>query len=166
MGTLELGPMIARRLGGLVSLALVVLLGGCGASQKQRTPTASDVPLVPGAKIAVQARACDKAGSHAYCAIDLVVVNRHYTSSDVLAKDESDVLRQHGWSPSDGDTGLQSAANSPGHKFRLTYATATGDLRSIDLGYIGRPWPITYALANTMFDRTAAMSMMLEVGAS
>jgi hypothetical protein len=154
--------MTARRLG---VLALFAILAGCGASQAQRTPTASDIPLVPGAAIAVQARACDQ-GSRAFCAIDLVVVNRHYTSSDVLAKDESQVLRQHGWSPSDGDTNLQSAANSPGHKLRLTYATATGDLRAIDLGYIGRPWPITYALSNTIFDRTAAISMRLEVGAS
>jgi hypothetical protein len=154
--------MTARRLG---VLAPVLILAGCGASQAQRTPTASDIPLVPGAAIAVQVRACDR-GSHAFCAIDLVVVNRHYVSSDVLAKDESQVLKQHGWSPADGDTSLQSAANSPGHKLRLTFATATGDLREIDLGTINRPWPIIYGLSNTMFDRTAAMSMRLEVGAS
>jgi hypothetical protein len=158
--------MIARRLGVLALVALAaVTIAGCGASTTQRTPVASDIPLVPGAEIAAQARACDQ-GSHAFCAIDLVVVNRHYTSSDVLARDESRVLRKHGWSPADGDTDLQSAANSPGHDLRLTYATAEGDLRQIDLGSIGRPWPITYALSNTMFDRTAAMSMMLEVGAS
>src|SRR5437588_437944 len=39
--------------------------------------------------------------------------------------------------------GLQSAANSPGHKLRLTYATAVGDLREVVLGIIKRPWPIT-----------------------
>ncbi len=120
---------------------------------------------MPGAEIAVQVRACDR-GSHAFCAIDLVVVNHRYTSSDVLALDESHVLRKHGWSLADGDTALQSAANSPGHKLRLTFATATGDLRQIDLGAISRPWPITYALSNSMFDRKAAMSMRLEVGAS
>lgn len=126
---------------------------------------ATDIPLVPGAEIAVQTRACDR-GSRAFCSIDLVVVDRHYISSDVLARDESHVLRKHGWSLADGDTSLQSAANSPGHKLRLTFATATGDLRQIDLGTIIRPWPITYALSSTMFDRTAAMSMRLEVGAS
>jgi hypothetical protein len=31
---------------------------------------------------------------------------------------------------------------------------------------INRPWPITYALSTSMFDRAAAMSMRLEVGAS
>jgi hypothetical protein len=157
--------MRTRRLGALASLALAVILAGCGASQAQRTPTAGDVPLVPGAEISSQTRACDQ-GSHAFCAIDLVVVDHNYLSSDFLARDEGRVLRKSGWSLADGDTSEQSGANSPGHKLRLTFATAEGDLRAIDLGSIGRPWPITYALANTMFDRTAAMSMMLEVGAS
>jgi hypothetical protein len=154
--------MRARRLG---ALALAAILAGCGASQTQRTPTASDIPLVPGAQVAAQALACDR-GSRTFCAIDLVVVDHHYVSSDVLALDESHVLRKHGWSLADGDTSLQTAANSPGHKLRLTFATATGDLRQIDLGQIIRPWPITYALSSTMFDRTPAMSMRLEVGAS
>ena len=158
--------MIARRLGVLALVAPVALaIAGCGANKPHTSPVASDIPLVPGAQISVQSRACDQ-GSHAFCAIDLVVVDHAYQSSDVLAKDESAVLRQHGWSPADGDTGLQSAANSPGHDLRLTYATAAGDLQAIDLKYIGRPWPIQYALSNSMFDRTAAMSMMLEVGAS
>jgi hypothetical protein len=154
--------MRARRLG---ALALALILAGCGASQAQRTPTAGDIPLVSGAQIAVQTRACDR-GSRAFCSIDLVVVDHHYVSSDVLALDESHVLRKHGWSLADGDTGLQTAANSPGHKLRLTFSTADGDLREVDLGTINRPWPIVYALSSTMFDRTAAMSMRLEIGAS
>lgn len=140
-------------------------IGGCGASHTQRTPTASDIPLVPGAEIAVQARACDR-GSRAFCAIDLVVVDHHYVSSDLLAQDEGKVLSKRGWSLAHGDTDLQSGANSSGHDLRLTFATAAGELRAIDLGKINRPWPITYALSHTMFGRTAAMSMMLEVGAS
>jgi hypothetical protein len=148
-----------------MSLALVVSVAGCGSSKADRTPTARDVPLVPGAKIAAQVRACDR-GSRAFCAVDLVVVNHRYVSSDVLARDESHELRKHGWSLANGDTGLQSAANSPSHKLRLTFATATGDLREIDLGTINRPWPITYALSSSIFDRAAAMSMRLEIGAS
>ena len=158
--------MIARRLGVLTVCALVAgSIGGCGTSTSQRAPAAGDVPLVPGAKVAVQSRACDH-GSHAFCAIDLVVVDHRYASSDVLALDEGKVLTKQGWSLAHGDTTLQSAANSPGHKLRLTFATATGDLREIDLGTINRPWPITYALSSSIFDRAAAMSMMLEVGAS
>jgi len=112
-----------------------------------------------------QVRRCD-AGSNAFCAIDFVVRNGKYVSSDILARDESRVLRKQGWSLSDAETSAQSAANSPGHKLRLTYATAAGDLQEIDLGLIIRPWPITYALSNQMFDRAAAMSMRLEIGAS
>jgi hypothetical protein len=142
------------------------VLAGCGAASKpQRTPAASSLPLVPGSQIVQQVRRCDH-GSNAFCSIDLVVRNRNYRSSDFLARDESRVLRQHGWSQADGDTGLQSAANSPGHKLRLTYATASGDLREIVLHVITRPWPITYALSTAMFDRAATMSMRLEVGAS
>ena len=157
--------MIARRLGVLAPLASAVIIAGCGGTQAQRTPTAKDIPLVPGAKIAVQAHACDQ-GSRVYCAVDLVVTDHHYVSSDLLALDESHVLKKHGWSLADGDTAYQTGANSPGHKLRLTFASATGDLRQIVLGQINRPWPITYALSNTMFDRKAAMSMRLEVGAS
>ncbi len=149
----------------MATLALVPILAGCGASTPQRTPAASDIPLLPGAKISAQSRACDH-DSHAFCAIDLVVTDHDYVSSDVLARDEAKLLSKHGWSLAHGDTGLQAGANSPGHKLRLTFATATGDLREIDLGTINRPWPITYALSNSMFDRAAAMSMMLEVGAS
>ena len=143
-----------------------MLLAGCGAaSTAERTPTSSAVPLVPGSRVVKQVRVCDR-GSRAYCAIDLVVVNGNYASSDIFARDESHVLRGSGWSLADGDTSQQSAANSPGHHLRLTYATAAGDLREIDLGAINRPWPITYALSNSMFDRDAAMSMRLQVGAT
>jgi hypothetical protein len=158
--------MIARRLGVVPALALVALLAGCGGTSKpQRTPTANALPLVPGSRVVQQVRRCDR-GKNAFCSIDLVVVNGKYDSSDIFARDESHVLRGSGWSLADGDTNLQAAANSPGHGLRLTYATAAGDLREIDLGVINRPWPITYALSNSMFDRAAAMSMRLEVGAS
>ncbi|MBV9604448.1 MAG: hypothetical protein JO027_05055 [Solirubrobacterales bacterium] len=157
--------MRTRRLGALAALALAATLAGCGGSHTQHIPAVGDVPLVAGAKIAVQSRECDS-GSSAFCAVDMVVVDGRYVSSDVLALDESHILAKHGWSLTHGDTGLQAAANSPGHKLRLTYTTAEGDLRDIDLGVINRPWPITYGLSSTMFDRAAAMSMMLEVGSS
>lgn len=110
-------------------------------------------------------RHCDR-GARAYCAIQLVVVNRRYTSSDLLAKDESRHLQKAGWSLADGDTDAETGANSPGHKLRLTFSTAAGDLQQVDLGQITRARPITLALSSSMFDRAAAMSMMLEVGAS
>jgi hypothetical protein len=161
--------MIARRLGVstalVAALTLLTTLAGCGGAKAQHVPTLSQLPLVPGSKIAAQARQCDR-GSAVFCAIQLVVLDRRYKSSDVLARDESRQLHKLGWSLANGDTAQESAANSPGHKLRLTFATAIGDLEEIDLGLIQRPRPITLALSSSMFDRTAAMSMMLEVGAS
>lgn len=161
--------MTAGRLGAPIALlcafALAALLGGCGASASTRTPTVSDIPLLPGARITTQARKCDP-GSRAFCTIQLVVVDPKYESSDIFAHDESRQLRKAGWSLADGDTSTESSANSPGHKLRLTYSTAADDLQEIDLGSITRQRPVVLELSDTMFDRAAAMSMMLEVGAS
>lgn len=141
-------------------------LAGCGAgTPATRTPTATSVPLVPGSRITQQVRSCDQ-GSNAFCAIDLVVGNGTYESSDLLLRDEGRLLRKSGWSLANGDVGAQTSANSPGHKLRLTMSTAAGDLQEIDLGLINRPWPIIYALSSSMFDRAATLSMRLEVGAS
>ena len=124
-------------------------------------------PPVISEKPAIATRAASAAvAASRKTSTNLVVTDPHYVSSDLLALDESQLLKKHGWSLADGDTAYQSGANSPGHKLRLTFASATGDLRQIVLGQINRPWPITYALSNTMFDRKAAMSMRLEVGAS
>jgi hypothetical protein len=157
--------MTARRLGAAAALALAAALTGCGASTAQRTPTVSAIPLLPGARVATQVRACDS-GSRAFCSIELVVVDPRYKSSDNLAHDESKHLRKAGWSLADGDTSTESSANSPGHKLRLTYSTAADDLQQIDLGQITRSRNVVLALSNSMFDRAAAMSMMLEVGAT
>jgi hypothetical protein len=164
--------MTGRRLGAwtalltVCALALSAILAGCGGvSAAQRIPTAASVPLLPGSRIVTQVRACDQ-GSNAYCAIDLVVRNSGYNSSDILLRDEGRLLKKDGWSLAHGDTGAQSAANSPGHKLRLTFSTAAGDLQEVDLGAINRPWPIVFSLSSSMFARAATMSMMLEVGSS
>ena len=108
---------------------------------------------------------CDQ-GSNAYCAIELVVVNGGYDSSDILVRAERRLLKKDGWSLAHGDTGGTSAANSPGHKLRLTFSTAAGDLQEIDLGGSTGRGQIVYALSSSMFARAAAMSMMLEIGSS
>jgi hypothetical protein len=164
--------MTGRRLGAwtalltVCALVLSAVLAGCGgASASQRIPTAASVPLIPGSRIVTRVRACDE-GSNPYCAIDLVVSNRSYNSSDILLRDEGRLLKKDGWSLAHGDTGAQSAANSPGHKLRLTFSTAAGDLQEVDLGAINRPWPIVFSLSSSMFARAATMSMMLEIGSS
>jgi hypothetical protein len=161
--------MIGRRLGVLQALApalvLAVTLAGCGgASPAQRTPTVSRLPLLSGSRIVEQVRTCDQ-GANAYCAIDLVVRNRGYVSSDILYRDEGRLLKKDGWTLAHGDIGAESSANSPQHTLRVTFSTAAGDLQEVDLGLITRPWPIVYALSSSMFARAPAMSMVLEVGA-
>lgn len=125
----------------------------------------AQLPLVKGATIVSQVRTCDK-GANAFCAIALVVVDRHYKNSDDLLLGEHDQLLSHGWSGAHGDTKNERAADSPGHQMRLTYATATGDLQGVELGQIKRPGRIWVALSHTLFDQVPALSMMLEVGDS
>jgi hypothetical protein len=165
--------MIAGRLGvtrrPLVALAALAALGaaiaGCGSSGGPHRPNLAQLPLVDGANVVAQVHSCDR-GKHAYCAIELVVVDRHYKNSTDLVEDEHQKLRAHGWTGGQGDFSQQKAADSPGHKLRVTYATAYGDLRGVDLGTIQRPRKITLALSRVMFDQAPAMSIMLEVGAA
>ena len=166
LGYAALHLMRAARSGVVLSVlpALVAILAGCGAGGGG-SPDLSQLPLVDGASIVTQERQCDR-GANAFCALELVVVDRRYRCSDALRASEHHQLHSRGWRSVGGDTGEQLAANSPGHKLRLTYSTAAGDLEDIDLGWIQRPRAITLALSRAMFDRTPAMSMMLEVGAS
>lgn len=165
--------MTAGRLGvrsrapvALVALAAVsASIAGCGSSGGPRRPDLAQLPLVGGANVIAQVPSCDR-GKHAYCAIELVIVDRHYRNSTDLVKEEHAQLRKHGWTGGQGDTDEQKAADSPGHKLRVTYATPSGDLRGVELGSIQRPRRITLALSRAMFDQAPAMSVMLEVGAA
>ncbi len=91
---------------------------------------------------------------------------RRPRSADALVKDEHALLLKNGWTGANAETGEQHAADSPGHKLRVTYATAFGDLKGIDLGWIKRSRTLTLALSHALFAHTAAMSMLLEMGAS
>jgi hypothetical protein len=148
---------------GLATGALVVGLAGCGQHATTASPSLSNLPLVRGANVVSQVHQCDK-GANAFCAIELVVLGRGYASSADLVKAERDHLKQSGWSGVAPDDGQQRAAASPGQKLRITYATAAADLLGIDLGWIKRPHPITTRLARAMFDRSPAMSVLLEAG--
>jgi hypothetical protein len=119
--------------------------------------------LWPDARITAQSRQCDT-GKNAFCAVQAVVIDPHASSSGALVEREHHKLRGLGWTTSAGDDGDEVAADSPGHKIRLTYATAVNDLIGLDEKWIKRPWPIWAALSKSMFDGTPAMSIMLEVG--
>jgi hypothetical protein len=161
--------MTAGRLG--PSFALAVLAGlaatvaGCGSGGSGHAPTLSSLPLIPGARIVRQVRQCDP-GANAFCALELVVVDRRFKTSSDMVLSEHHQLHKLGWTGTGPDTGAEHADESPGHKLRLTYSSAYGDLQGIDLGLIRRPWPIVISLSRSMFDQDPAMSMLLEVGDS
>lgn len=138
-------------------------VAGCGSGGATHSVSLSQLPLVSGAKVVAQARQCDR-GSHAFCAIQAVIVGRRFTSSGALVKSEHDHLHSLGWTMSAGDDGDEVAADSPGHKVRVTFATAVNDLIGIDEMWIKRRRAIGLKLSQTMFRRMAAMSIMLEVG--
>lgn len=141
---------------------MAVALAGCG-SGGSKVPDLSQLPLVDGASVVTRAQECDH-GANAYCAIDLVVADPRYRSSLDFLKSERSHLHAVGWSLASGYTGNENAADSPGHKLRVTYSTAEGDLQGIELGWIQRPRNITLALSKAMFARRAALSMLLELG--
>lgn len=147
----------------MASTALVAALASCGGGNAARVPELSRLPLVSGASIVTQAKDCDR-GANAFCALEFVLVDRSSRSSTQLLESEHRLLLASRWSGANGDTGEQHAADSPAHKLRVTYATADGDLKGIDLGWIQRPRSITLALSRTLFERVPALSVMLEAG--
>lgn len=156
--------MTGRRVSLAIVAAASLALGGCGSQGGDHSaPALASLPLAKGATVVARARSCDK-GANAYCADDLVVVAPSYGTSGALINSESAELAKLGWTTAYGDTGNQQAAESPGHKLRVTYATASGDLVGYDLGWIKRPRMIALAMDKTLFDRSPAMSLMLEAG--
>jgi hypothetical protein len=144
--------------------ALVLALAGCGGQGGSQTSlNLQQLPLVSGASVVAHARQCDR-GANAFCALEAVVVAPRFRSSGALVASERRQLRKLGWSSMAGDDGDERAADSPGHKLRITYATAANDLLGIDEQWIKRPNNITFSLSQAMFKRTPAMSVMLEVG--
>jgi hypothetical protein len=146
-------------------LAVAAVVSGCGGSPGSRSPDLGQLPLVGGVKVVAQVRECDP-GANAYCSLQLVVVGPRYRTSDDLIAGEHDWLLKHGWTGANADTGSQHAADSPGHKVRVTYATAFGDLYSWGRGFIKRDNGIALALSHQMYAQSSAMSLMLEVGPS
>ena len=145
-------------------LAVLGAVAGCGGSAPRR-PTLSSVPLVTGGHVVARADACD-AGANAYCALDVVLVDPHFNTAQELVSSERRWLKQHHWIKVSAQTGDELAADSPNDSLRVTYATPALDLKDIDLGWIKRPRSIALALSDAIYDRSAAMSIMLVAGPS
>jgi hypothetical protein len=154
------------RLARLVAvLTPIVALAGCGPGGTGQAPPVQQLPLVPGAKIVAQARQCDR-GANSFCALELVVVDSQFKSSDDLVTAEHRLVHSVGWRGVTADTGDERAAESPGHKYRVTYATASGDLKGVDVGWIHRSRKIAIALSRALFAHSSTMSVLLEAGES
>ncbi|MDQ6606908.1 MAG: hypothetical protein M3Z06_10235 [Actinomycetota bacterium] len=126
-------------------------------------PELSRLPLVSGARIVQQVRQCDR-GANSFCAIELVVVDPRYRTSLDLLTGEHQRLASLGWTSANAQIGEERAADSPGHKLRVTFATDSGDLKGIDLGWIHRSRQTALALSHALFAHSAALSLMLEEG--
>ena len=147
-----------------VSITVALVAAGCGSSGP-REPSLSGVPLTPGMQVIEHVRRCDP-GANAYCALQLVVVSKRASSSTALLDAERRHLQSLGWTLTEADTGDETAANSPGHKLRLIYATAALDLKDLDLGWIKRSPRIGLALSRAMFARDSSISLMLQTGSA
>jgi hypothetical protein len=156
--------MRARAFIAVSALALLLAVVGCGHSAQSRTPSIDRVPLVPRTRVFAHVTRCDP-GANSYCAVQLVVVGR-YRSSDELLKSEREYLQSLGWGLVNAQTGDEHAAESPGHRFHIVFASAALDLKDWDLGWIKRSRLIAHALSQTMINRHPALSVMLESGAA
>jgi hypothetical protein len=152
-----------RRLAPILALGCL-LATACGGTGNPRAVGLRDLPLPPGARVYAAAHTCDR-GANAYCAEQAVIVGSYETSFDLLIA-ERRLLKRLKWTSSQGNTGKEIAAESPGHELRLTYATAYNDLLAIDESWIHRPPVIGHALSQTLFDRRPALSVMLERASS
>jgi hypothetical protein len=151
-----------RRSAGLVLGLLALTLAGCGHGEALGSPR---VPLVPGAQVIYKLRRCDP-GHHVFCGLEVVVADRRFTSSGALVTSEVRRLKALGWALQQGEINQEQTALSPNGKLRIVYATAANDLLAIDFGWAQRTPEEVLTLAHTMFNRTPAMSLLLEAGPS
>jgi hypothetical protein len=157
--------MTAGRVSLIGLTALTLAVAGCGSAGSHPAPEAGQLPLVPGTKIVAQDTQCDR-GANAFCALELVIVNSRFKTSEDFVDAEHDYVHSRGWDGVAADTGDERAAESPGHKLRVTYATALGDLQGVELGWIHRSHKISKALSRTLFDHASAMSVELDTGSA
>ncbi len=131
----------------IVAVAVVIVATGRGGTP--RAIGLKNIPLVAGTRVLTQVRSCDR-GANPYCALQVVIVGDRYPH---LAGAAHRLRRRScsSWAgpPPRAPTATETAADSPGHELRLTFATAYEDLLAIDLGWIQRTAPISHSLSAT-----------------
>lgn len=148
------GPLAAAFAGALA-------VSACGAGD--RTPSLKQLPLVPGARVLLTRHVCDK-GANAYCALELVLTDSRFSSSQDMQRAERLLLKRHGWAQVNAPVGQELAADSPRGRLRVTYAAANLELQAADLGWVRRPRSIVLTLSRALFSHTTAMAVVLQVG--
>jgi hypothetical protein len=147
----------------IVAVAVVIVATGRGGTP--RAIGLKDVPMVTGARVMTRVRSCDR-GASRYCALQVVIVGGRYPTSQALRTTYGAALLKQGWTTTKGPDGNETAADSPGHELRLTFATAYEDMLGIDSNWIQRTAAISHSLSSAMFDRAPALSIMLVRGSS
>jgi hypothetical protein len=152
---------------GVLAAAAAAGVAGCGQGSAPGAPSASGLPLAPGSRVIARARRCDR-GAHPFCGLALVLVAPagRYASSAALMTAETMRLHRAGWTETKGDTIHEIAAQSPGHRQRLTYAQGSEDLLSIEQARIERAASIARVLSRELFARTPTLSLMLQAGSA
>ena len=144
-------------------IAAALALGGCASGR--HVPGLSGLPLVGGSRVVVQAKTCNP-GANPYCADELVVVNPQFHSSNAFLDTERAVLHKLHWTGQYAPNGNEHSDDSPGHRLRVIFATAEGDLIGIDLGWIKRARSVALALSHAILARQPTLSMFLTDGAA
>jgi hypothetical protein len=153
---------------GLALAVVVVVVAVLVATGRGGTPRAiglRNIPLPAGTRVVTNVRSCDR-GVHPYCTVQVVIVGDRYPSSAALRATYAKQLAKLGWTSAKGPDGNETAADSPGHELRLTFATALEDLLGVDSNWIQRTAAISHSLSSTMFERAPALSIMLQRGSS
>jgi hypothetical protein len=146
-------------------LAAAIVIVATGRGGTPRDIGLRNIPLVSGTRVFTKVRSCDR-GVHPYCALQVILVGGRGTTSQTLRKSYGANLLKLGWTTTKGPDGNETAADSPGHELRLTFATAYEDLLGIDSNWIQRTAAISHSLSTVMFNRAPALSIMLLRGSS
>jgi hypothetical protein len=149
----------------LVAVVVAVVIVATGRGGTPRAIGLKNIPMIAGTRITTRVRSCDR-GKHPYCALQVVIVGDRYGTSQALRNTYGANLLKLGWTTTKGPDGNETAADSPGHELRLTFATAYEDLLGIDSNWIQRTKTVSHALSAAMFARAPTLSLMLLRGSS
>ncbi|HTU95404.1 MAG TPA: hypothetical protein VMF14_06150, partial [Solirubrobacteraceae bacterium] len=124
-------------------VAVVIVVATTGRGGTPRAIGLKDIPMVAGTRVMTRVSSCDR-GVHPYCSLQVVIVGDRPQTSEALRKAYQAKLLKLGWTTTMGPDGNETAADSPGHELRLTFATAYEDLLGIDSNWVQRTAEITH----------------------